>query len=202
MRLSMLTESLITEGERKFTNTQFDIEIAGYTRTQGSPISEIQKMISKIDKKDLTGDGVEDNHHVTVLFGLHTTDHKDVEKLVKGFGTVYIQYGKTSIFEAEEHDVVKVEISGERLFELNKLLKKLPYTNNYPDYKPHMTLAYVKPGAGKKYVGMDDINGYESMCTRLTFSPPSGGEKTVIDLGKDMSEQKLRSLENNALKIK
>jgi hypothetical protein len=30
-------------------------------------------------------------------------------------------------------------------------LKKFPFTSDYPDYHPHITLAFVKPGKGKKY---------------------------------------------------
>ncbi len=37
-----------------------------------------------------------------------------------------------------------------------RMFTKLPHTTDYPDYHPHTTIAYVKPGEGKKYVGKID----------------------------------------------
>lgn len=32
-----------------------------------------------------------------------------------------------------------------------RLINNLDYRNNHPEYIPHMTIAYVKPGLGKTY---------------------------------------------------
>lgn len=43
--------------------------------------------------------------------------------------------------------------------DINKKLKELDYKNDYPDYTPHITLAYVKSGEGEKYI----TNEYDGM---------------------------------------
>lgn len=124
------------------------------------------------DPKDETL-GKEDKPHVTVKYGLHTSNQKDIEDLVKGFGDVEINLGKVSIFEPEEkeYDVVKVEIEGDKLRELNKKLSdNLENSDEHPEYKPHATIAYVKKGQGKKYVGNTDFEGLKFVSHSLDFS--------------------------------
>jgi len=53
--------------------------------------------------------------------------------------------------------VLKFDASGDWLHAMNGELKELPHTNEYAEYKPHCTLAYLKPGMGQKYV--DLFNG-------------------------------------------
>jgi 2'-5' RNA ligase len=43
---------------------------------------------------------------------------------------------------------------GDNLNETNEELKQFPFTSDYPDYHPHMTVAYLKPGKGKHYIDM------------------------------------------------
>ncbi len=55
-------------------------------------------------------------------------------------------------FETPDYDVVKFDVESEQMSKLNKLMTdNFDYTNDYPDYHPHMTVAYVKKGMGKKY---------------------------------------------------
>ena len=58
----------------------------------------------------------------------------------------------TILFENLEFDVVKLGvIKTPKLEEINKRLSELPNSNQFPEYKPHITLAYVKKGSGQKY---------------------------------------------------
>jgi 2'-5' RNA ligase len=94
--------------------------------------------------------------HVTILYGLHATISDDtVKELVDEIVSPEIKLYKISIFEQEMYDVVKFDIVGDskaKLSKLNTKFAKLPHTNDYPDYKPHATIAYVKSGTGKKYI--------------------------------------------------
>lgn len=156
-----------------YSSTQFNVEDAGYSRSQGSPLSAIQQMVDWIDDKDLAEDGKETEFHVTAKYGLHTDDSLDVEKVVAGFGPVSAKLGKVSIFENDDKDfdVVKIDVDSPDLHRLNKLLSEsLEVTDTFPDYHPHLTLAYVKKGEGAKYVGMDDVDGYELNWDVLLFS--------------------------------
>jgi hypothetical protein len=101
------------------------------------------------------GYGLETEPHTTLLFGLHpeVTD-MEVKQIIGNhlFGPCRIN--NASLFENEEYDVLKFDVSGEGLHECNSDLRNLPHTTNYPDYHPHLTIGYLKPGMGNKYVDM------------------------------------------------
>lgn len=51
------------------------------------------------------------------------------------------------MFFSNENDVIKVNVEdlNGNLTQLNKLVKSnFEYQNDYPDYKPHITIAYAK----------------------------------------------------------
>lgn len=111
----------------------------------------------QIDPEDLYEDeadgGIETEPHVTVKYGLTIEDFGLIKECLdeaKG-GKVYL--GKSSIFEKDEYDVVKIDVESETLDKLHEKLNKLPHNDKYMDYHPHATIAYVKPGKGKKYIG-------------------------------------------------
>lgn len=122
--------------------------------------NKIQSLIDDEDLYEEDGDqtyGREDEPHVTILYGLHATVSDDkIKELVEEIKPTKLTLKKISIFEAnEKYDVVKFDIIGESegiLSDMNAKFAKLPHTNNFPDYHPHATIAYVKAGTGKKYV--------------------------------------------------
>jgi 2'-5' RNA ligase len=82
-------------------------------------------------------------------------------------------------FETPDYDVVKFDVKSKDLVKLNKLLTdSFEFTTDYPDYHPHMTIAYVKKGTGKKYNTNQkeiDMSGKE-----LIYSPSSKGESKKV----------------------
>lgn len=175
---------------RKFSSTQFDLADGGYTRTQGNPSGHILEMAMSIPDADLAADGREDRPHVTVKYGLHTSEADKVRHAVAGFGPVPITLGKTSLFPANEKqsqrggdqfDVVKIDVESDRLRELNKLIAdSLECTDTHPSYNPHVTLAYVKPGLGEKYAGRTDVEGQTLLLDRLIFSSKDRIETVIL----------------------
>lgn len=123
------------------------------------PIKNWSKITNEIDKSDiydLPTFGVEDDPHVTALYGLHNDvtidDVKEKISSVFDFGDeIEIELIGVSHFETPKYDVVKFDVESKTLRLINKKLKELPFTTDYPDYKPHMTISYVKSGTGKKY---------------------------------------------------
>jgi len=111
-----------------------------------------------IDKDDIYNDasgafGLEKEPHVTVLFGLHdyvkTDDFKNILIPIRH---IKCKTNKITYFENPEYDVVKFDIEGNYLHKLNKDLRdSVHYTTSFPEYHPHMTISYLKPGTGKKY---------------------------------------------------
>ena len=118
-----------------------------------------KEMQELIDDKDIyhgdgkSGYGREIEPHVTILYGLHD-DIKDekVESIVNTFKQTEVIFNKITIFENDKFDVVKFDIVNKDIDDMNMKMTKLPFTTDYPDYKAHSTIAYVKPGKGKKYI--------------------------------------------------
>ena len=111
-----------------------------------------QEDIYKVEGKNY---GLQSRPHLTLLYGLHkeVTD-KQIQKCFDGMteDDFKVQIDGVSLFENPEFDVVKLGvIKSNELEQVNKNLSELPNSNQFPEYKPHITLAYVKKGLGKKY---------------------------------------------------
>ena len=164
-----------------FSNTQVDIP-----KEEAKAFKEFNKKIpdSEIyeDPKDPSY-GREEEPHITVKYGLDTVNPKDVEPLLAYQKPIKAKMGKVSIFESDDYDVVKVDIESPELLALNKKISdNLKVTDTFPDYNPHTTIAYVKKGEGKKYVGDKSFEGKEVVFNSLTFSGKDG-KLTEIPLG-------------------
>lgn len=140
----------------------------------------------EIPEKDILHDpndktfGRELEPHVTVLYGIHTEKPVLIRKLLKDQQQFEIELGKISVFENDTFDVVKIEVKSADLVRLNRMFNEHLYTTQiYPEYKPHVTVAYLHPGCGGKYDGDKYFQGKIFMATDVVFSAWSG-EKTTI----------------------
>lgn len=123
------------------------------------PVKNWKEILSSIDKNDLyidkdkVRDGKETKPHVTVLYGFHKdTKIKKIKELCKDI-KISLSITKMSLFENEKFDVLKFDVKSKDLVDLNKVMKdNFNYTNDYPNYKPHLTIAYLKKGEGQKYI--------------------------------------------------
>ena len=120
--------------------------------------------------------------HLTLLFGIHNTVSDDeILNCFEGFteDDFKVQLDGVSIFENPEFDVVKLGVVlTPKLKEINKKLSELPNSNQFPEYKPHITLAYVKSGLGKKYVNPD--YKYEiKTISKIVYTRPDNTELTI-----------------------
>ena len=98
--------------------------------------------------------GIENECHITLLYGLHDDVTNDkVKEIIKNFLStpIQVELSGLSCFSNDEYDVIKFDVESDILHQINAELKKLPYTTQFDEYHPHMTLAYVKKGAGEKY---------------------------------------------------
>jgi hypothetical protein len=142
------------------------------------------------DEKDIQSDGAkegggrEQHIHVTALYGLHTKSVEDVRKVLESEAPIRVKLGKCGMFPASEKrnsDVLWVSVDSPDLHRINKRLRdELDYTNDYPTYKPHCTVAYLKKGAAEKYEGKEIVSG-EVIIDEVQFSNPDG-EKVKIKL--------------------
>lgn len=119
-----------------------------------SQITEhFHKMIDEDDVyDDEPGHGLELEPHVTVLYGLHTEKFSDILTNVS-LKPCKFSFKNISLFQNEKYDVLKFDVKSSDLISLNKeVASNLSHTTSYPNYHPHCTIAYLKPGTGKKYL--------------------------------------------------
>lgn len=129
--------------------------------------------VKNIPDEFLADDGrqARDDIHVTVKYGLHHADPSEFQNYLIGRKPITLRLGKVSLFEADDHDVVKLEVSSPQLHSLNRTVSNnFEVTDTYPQYIPHVTIAYVKKGRGKPYDGREDFVGKEVILNRATFS--------------------------------
>lgn len=138
--------------------------------------------LANIPDEFLADDGrqAQDDIHVTVKYGIHITDPTVVRELLINQKPLKAKLGKISLFESDDHDVVKLEISSNQLHQLNKTVSNnLEVTDTYPQYIPHVTIAYVKKGCGSRYDGCETFSGREVIFDNATFSGKDN-RKTVL----------------------
>lgn len=138
-----------------------------------------------IQPSDLADDGIEHEIHVTIAYGFTADVQADevfdaVEKITGGDPLVF-QLGDISRFATNpEYDVIKVEVTGPALARLHYGLRavfKERLQVTFPDYKAHLTLAYVKKGARRDLDGHGKFNGETHIARLLVYSEPNSARK-------------------------
>ncbi len=144
------------------------------------------------------GDGIEMDPHVTVKWGLHTSDPEEVKKLLAHEPPIKLTIGRSSLFETEEGDVLKMGIHSPDLHRLNEKLGTLAHTSTHPEYVPHSTIAYLQKGAGKKYEGDKSLDGETITVDKVTFSGKDGRTTEIALGGKPKDTEAAPAEESNA----
>ena len=147
---------------------------------------EINKIHDTINPDDVyiqEGDrsfGYENEPHCTLLYGLHdgvTTNN--IKKVLDKYTYTILKAHNASLFENPDYDVLKFDIKGDNIHETNKDLQQYPFTSNFPDYHPHMTIAYLKPGSGKRYVKILKEFEYDLIPQYAVYSKPNGDKDKI-----------------------
>lgn len=147
---------------------------------------DLKPIYDMINPEDLyvegDGFGLETEPHCTLLYGLHgEVTPKQVEDVLDKYTYYTCKAHNPSLFENEKYDVLKYDVEGDNLHETNEDLKQFPFTTDYPNYHPHMTIAYLKPGMGKKYV--DDLKKQHGELwmspQHAVYSQPDGTKNKI-----------------------
>lgn len=129
--------------------------------------------------------GIESEPHVTILYGLHNDiDHDKILHLCKILKPINLSLTDISLFE-NEYDVLKFDVESSHLELLNELVKNtFKYTNDYPDYKAHLTIAYLNKGTGKNYINNEELKKLLSDNITITdfYYSTAKGEKYFINV--------------------
>lgn len=124
-------------------------------------IKEIQKTIPEEDiyfgetekEKEENMYGIEDECHITIVFGLdNDVEFKEIEKYLYPLHEYKTILVNISIFENDKFDVLKVTAKCPKAVESNNLImENFDVHTTFKDFKPHMTIAYMKKGKADKY---------------------------------------------------
>ena len=146
------------------------------------------EIISVIDKDDIYTEDGDDTYgllekpHLTIIYGLHeNVTLKQVRSVFNSFaGQIIVNIDGISIFENEKFDVVKFNVAKDAgLQYLHDGLSKLPNSDEYPEYKPHITLCYAKKGTGIKYFDAG-YKMYIKYVNKICYSNPNGSRSYFL----------------------
>ena len=117
--------------------------------------------------------GYDDEPHCTIKYGFEPDLNKmEVAKILKGIKPFKIVLKSLNQFQNENYDVIKFEVQRcPTLTELRRRCDGYPNSDNYPDYNPHMTLAYVKKGT---FPHIRENLNIALPITRFKYSGPNG----------------------------
>jgi 2'-5' RNA ligase len=137
-------------------NTKSDLDSYGCVMLDVDiELTQYQNIISQDDLfSDGEYSGKVDAPHVTLLYGL-TQSYKldEIEKIVSKESFDNIVLKDVIVFGNDERDVLVFEVDKtSNLVNSNKSLRdNLEYYSECPEYKPHVTICYVKAGLGQNY---------------------------------------------------
>lgn len=177
------------ETKYKFGSTQVNLP-------DGSPAQvAIVAMQDSIPESALAGKGKDvDDPHVTLRYGLRTSVTPELRKFIESQPSFEAKLGQTTSFPPSKHsDGAAPIIAPVVSDELHRLNKEIEHhgdfePSSFPDYRPHVTIAYVKPEVAKFYQGMKGAEGKTFPIDSVMVSDKDG-DKVEISLKSPSAEQ-------------
>lgn len=116
----------------------------------------------QIDPKDLFVSqkgfppGLETEPHVTVAPCLRNNVKPDnLKKYLQPLEKYKLEAIQLNVFENEDFDVLHFVVESEALrLAYDRFAENYKVGGNYPDYNPHITVAYLKKGKGRAYTNL------------------------------------------------
>jgi len=197
MEQTVKGKKFIDNGKRDYYGcVMMDTKIDDWEEQHLAGIDEDDVHIKPLDDSY----GLEKDPHITVLFGIHEdqVDSETIKEVIKhNMKPVTVDIDEVDFFPGEEYDVVKYNVPvTDELLKYRELFSKFPNTQTFPEYKPHMTIAYVKPGMGKKYK-RKLREPFQVTFTKGTYSDHPEGDpenftRKQIDLEKDYGTKSIK----------
>lgn len=179
-------------GPHEYATTQLNLaDAVGGGEVAIAALLMLQRKLDPADVIEL-----EDVLHVTIKYGLQTSDPEEARRPLRSIGRVNIKLGSLNVFRSEEHDVLYCEVGGDDIRYLNFIVAgAVPNADPYPaEYNPHVTLAYLRPGTADKYLGKSGAEesvlefesaSFYSSCgelTRISLVDPDAQPQPVVQV--------------------
>lgn len=139
-----------------------------------------------IDSADLHENGIEDEPHVTIKYGLDDVDLETVKQIIEKFPPFTVTLGAARLFQRDLYDVLYIQVESEVLREIYAELTPIGDPPNYDTYSPHLTIAYLLVGRGSKYLPIDEFVGMTFEVNTVNFSDTDDEETAITLRGTDM----------------
>lgn len=90
--------------------------------------------------------------HITLFYPLYGAN--DLESVKYGLFSPSVELVGLSCFELEDKDVLKIDVESDDLHLMHDMVDDgVDHPEkNFPEYRPHITICYLKKGSGAKYV--------------------------------------------------
>lgn len=183
-------DNLLTEGksepQHEFASTQINVD----------PQSDLgqahAEAVAKIPQEHVGKEGIEKTPHVTIRYGLKNDSPAAIEKIKQAASRIQpfdVPMGKTEVFPATKHSsfdhpvVARLKTTPE-LKALRDAIEGAGAfkEDNFPEYKPHVTLAYIKPEFADQYKGGSQLEGHSVPVKEIVVTKRDGSQE-VIPLG-------------------
>lgn len=172
--------SEVEEPKFKFRSTQHNIS------EKSEAHAALESARSRIADSDLAGHGKDvGGNHVTVRYGLESDDVAGVRKYLSGLKPFDAELGPTEKFPPSTYSdgaaIIQAPVNSPELHEINAELEKHGEFSkpSFSSYKPHATVAYVKPEKADRYVGMNVTKGKKFKVKSIDITDRNGGSETV-----------------------
>jgi 2'-5' RNA ligase len=180
---------------------------------------QIDKEDLYIDKTDPVKTGSLKEFHITLLYGIDPSVLLSSVKEIMARIPDFPNYDGSSIDNivlqskptiekinafypvGKDYEVLVLEVEAKSLTTANLYLTELPFENDYPEYRPHITLAYLKKGTVKKYLDLP-VNIRDLEITEIIFSSPITKDKnTVIASREALANQSSKAVKTNPITV-
>lgn len=174
---------------KKLFKEEYDFHCLMLKLNNDFVLRNIRLFQSKIKPEDIYNDksnnfGLELKPHITIIYGLkNEDDYDDLQNYFRSKPEVKFTIGEVSLFENENYDVLVLDVISNDLIKYNSYVKdNFDCEITFDTYKPHITIAYLKKGLGKKYLNFESDLTDEIFREEDIIYSLADGRKLQIEL--------------------